>query len=175
MGRKYWQAHREQHRAYMRAYREKHRDELNRRERERKARFRHEGKGPDRLTIVIDRGGFVWEREDIVRALRRWSRRHRGRTPRYEDLNEHQPRSEVVTPFRHLPRPVYPSASTVANAFGSFTAGLEAAGFELWQRKLTEACRKGHPYTPENTRIWRDQRICRTCHRERARGRRPAA
>lgn len=31
------------------------------------------------------------------------------------------------------------------------------------------ACDNGHPYTAENTRVWKGIRICRACHRQRAR------
>lgn len=36
-------------------------------------------------------------------------------------------------------------------------------------RRLREACRRGHAYTPENTRLDRGKRVCRTCQNERAR------
>lgn len=34
-----------------------------------------------------------------------------------------------------------------------------------------EACKRGHVFTPANTYQWRNRRICRACHRERARRR----
>lgn len=34
-------------------------------------------------------------------------------------------------------------------------------------------CRKGHDYSPENTRIYRGSRYCRTCERERLAARYP--
>jgi hypothetical protein len=32
---------------------------------------------------------------------------------------------------------------------------------------LKIACDHGHPFTPNNTRVWRGRRICRTCDRRR--------
>jgi hypothetical protein len=37
---------------------------------------------------------------------------------------------------------------------------------------LTTHCPKGHEYTPENTRRYRNHRYCRACHRDREQARR---
>ena len=39
-----------------------------------------------------------------------------------------------------------------------------------WARR--SACKHGHPYTPENTYIFRGARNCRTCHRKHGNGKR---
>lgn len=34
------------------------------------------------------------------------------------------------------------------------------------QRRLNTHCANGHPFSEENTRIYRGHRVCRTCHRD---------
>lgn len=58
--------------------------------------------------------------------------------------------------------------------FGSITAETLA---RIRAEVTLDVCKRGHPWTPENTRKLADQRICRTCrsawdraYRERKRG-----
>lgn len=46
-------------------------------------------------------------------------------------------------------------------------------GQSLWAENARKThCPHGHPFDPENTGHWRNQRVCRTCKRDRARERR---
>lgn len=40
---------------------------------------------------------------------------------------------------------------------------------QMVNRRKRTHCVRGHEFTPENTRIYRDERYCRTCSRERMR------
>lgn len=138
----------------------------------RKDHVRTFARGPDRLTIVIDRGGFVWEYETIIAALKRWSRRHGGRTPTYNDLKgPSRPARERPSPFNGSSRPEYPSTATVVNYFGSFPAGIRAAGLEpvgraagieaaAKKRRAQMHCKRGH-LLPEPAED--GTRRCRPC------------
>ncbi|MFC8332809.1 hypothetical protein [Streptomyces olivaceus] len=42
-------------------------------------------------------------------------------------------------------------------------------------RRKRRSCKRGHEFTPENTRIYRGERYCRTCARDRARAKREAS
>lgn len=40
------------------------------------------------------------------------------------------------------------------------------------ERARQTHCKRGHEFTPENTRLWRSSRICRTCRADEVRNRR---
>ncbi len=107
-----------------------------------------------------------WTRERIIAAICRWTAR-RGFPP---TAAEWQQRSrergggliEVVR--------MWPSVSTVIDEFGSWAAGLEAAGTVREAQRppgRRAKCMRGHRFTPENTIFFPDgRRRCRTCERE---------
>lgn len=91
----------------------------------------------------------------IISAIRRFADEH-GRPPTCREWK----RSERD----------HPSSTTVRDRFGSWSAAIEAAGFEPLKRggHTRPHCRRGHELTPDNT-YWfpkSGRRKCRTCSRE---------
>jgi hypothetical protein len=107
-------------------------------------------------------GAAYWNRERIVAALRAWAQRH-GRAPTMQEWQKMPPSSPPG--YEHRPRPV---AETVKAAFGSWSAGLAAAGLEPRTPggQVRERCKGGHDE-------WRTRpdgkRFCAACRREKQR------
>lgn len=99
-----------------------------------------------------------WTRERIIEALQR-EYRQTGRPPG---------KTEWTSRGRPKDRP---TSSTVLHVFGSWNAGLEAAGIPTRQPGESgpmETCRHGHPWTPDN--IYTNPagvQTCRACKRRR--------
>jgi hypothetical protein len=138
------------------------------------ANRRHAGtgnKGLDAVTIVVDRGGYVWRPDDILEAIRRFARKHRGRPPVFREFSV--PTVGKGGNLRTPTKPAHPSARTVRLAFGSWANAIEAAGFPRptvgpatgKKQRRNRVCQRGHRITerPNGTRY------CRTCQLERAR------
>lgn len=45
---------------------------------------------------------------------------------------------------------------------------------QMRNRRTRTHCKRGHEFTPENTRVYRGERYCRACGRDRARAKRQA-
>jgi Homing endonuclease associated repeat len=119
----------------------------------------------------IDRYGEpYWTEERIIQAIQRWAERHDGEPPAAHEWRRKRQRD--LRPMLGNGPGSRPSACTVYRVFGSWNAAIEAAGFRprrRWRdrrvRKLRKTCRKGHPFTAENTYVspstgWRQCRAC---------------
>lgn len=116
-----------------------------------------------------DRHGRVhWTRERVIAALQREAAR-RGRPPTMKEWRRRNGRplrlGQTWTAGHR------PTAQTVVRVFGSWMAGLEAAGLTPKPRERKPArCHDGHLFTPENTYVnSRGERQCRQCVARRAR------
>lgn len=132
--------------------------------------------------LWIDRFGPVyWQdpdrgRERIIAAIRAFARR-KGRPPTAREWQK--PVQGRGGRSRIGPRSARrPPTRIVQRVFGTWNAAIEAAGFT--PRGLGQAghmprthCRRGHEFTPENTRVRPGgNRECRACKNAAARARR---
>ena len=107
--------------------------------------------------LYLDRFGTLgtWTRERIIKAIQVWAETH-GRPPRQKDWNRRARWKRDAMG----PTPCYvmhPTSGMVAAVFGSFGAGLGAAGFPAPPRGMAPGtkmrkrhCRNGHRYRPED-------------------------
>jgi hypothetical protein len=109
-----------------------------------------------------------WTEERILRAFKIWARR-RGRAPTAKEWATPTARQPEG---RGRPRWRAPHPHTVAAVFGSWSAGLEAAGLETRpahrpQAPQAASCGLGHDLTdPANVYVRASgQRECRICRR----------
>jgi hypothetical protein len=106
-----------------------------------------------------------WTRERIIASIQAWAHKHGGVPPTVLEWR----------PKQNGPgyRGGHPSTKTVADAFGSWSAAIDAAGFKARNRGGQPGathCARGHEFTPENTYLHpRGVRMCRTCKRRKAR------
>jgi hypothetical protein len=85
-----------------------------------------------------------WTKQRIITAIRRWAAQREGRPP----TKAQWWRAEGVAPFDRIPE--RPSVYTVVSRFGSWSAAIEAAGFEPRGRgaqpgQVQAHCKRGHP------------------------------
>lgn len=118
---------------------------------------------------LADRGYPVhWTPERIVAALQREAKR-RGRAPTCKEWMKPNGRplrfGKPWTPGHR------PTTATVVRVFGSWTAGLAAAGLEPKRRECKPTrCKRGHALAGENLYVNpRGERQCRACSAQRAR------
>lgn len=83
------------------------------------------GGAPERCIVCAGRARVVWTREAILAAIRQWAEQH-GQPPAATDWN-----ATLARYFYRPERPAeYPSVDTVQREFGSWNAGIAAAGFD---------------------------------------------
>jgi hypothetical protein len=105
-------------------------------------------------------GVAYWDRDRIVAALQRDAKR-RGRAPTRKEWEKAPPARQPG--YRHRARP---TSATVEAVFGSWSAGLAAAGLEPRPSggQVRDRCDRGHDE-------WRTRpdgkRFCAACRRER--------
>lgn len=122
----------------------------------------------------------LWSRPRIIAAIQDWAAIH-GEPPAVCDWNPHHARilgDEERAQRYEREADRWPGFTSVFRRFGSWTAALEAAGFEgrsahggdgnQLRRRHRTHCHRGHEWTPENTYKIGDRRWCRTCVRLRA-------
>jgi len=127
-----------------------------------------DGPGSDAFIVVNDRGGYTWSKSNILSALRKLARGHGG-SARKETLERLASAGKGAN-WRQSKRPRYPSSKAVRDAFGSWSAALEAAGLPVFAGGSVrrDKCRRGH----RDWAVTVNQRYCRTCLRASARRRR---
>ena len=105
-----------------------------------------------------------WTRERVIQALQRQAKQT-GKIPRATDWQRPLRRKASGLMLSGEWRP---NASTVVNLFGSWSAGLRAAGLEPRRPggQVRTHCKRGHPLTEENVYRRKDGgRQCLICMR----------
>jgi predicted transcriptional regulator len=112
--------------------------------------------------------GIAWDQQAIITAIRRWAGKHGGQPPKFNAWAG----SRMLRARRFSSAGVdYPTATRLQQVFGSWSAGLAAAGFEPRARgrafgATRKRCAKGHPLTPDNVHTSKTGiRRCLKCHR----------
>lgn len=73
----------------------------------------------------------LWTPEAIVCAIQQWADEHGGIPPAAQEWNAgYMSKRAQATKLAEFHRGGYPSVTTVVNEFGSWNAGIRAAGFE---------------------------------------------
>lgn len=113
--------------------------------------------------------GIEWDEQAIITAIQRWAKRHDGRAPTFNAWA----RSRSLTRRRFSAvGNGHPTATRVQQVFGSWNAGIVAAGLQPRSRggtvgALRTRCAKGHRLTPDNVRTnAAGIRRCVTCDRK---------
>src|SRR3984893_6986185 len=97
--------------------------------------------------------GIAWDEDAIVKTIRRWAHQHGGRPPTFRAWM----RSRTTRERQFSTVGVeYPTATRVQQVFGSWNAGITAAGLEPRGRGgggARKRCARGHRLTPDNLHV----------------------